>query len=306
MSRSNLSIRVSKWTGNGVDNTNITGIGHRPMFMLTKGSGAGVWRSHRMQRDVTNLLTTTTSGQADMLQEFLADGVQLGSSARVNTNGTPYYSISISWNTSQQYAYAGTYMGDGVDSRNITATGLSFPADFLMLQSTTTGTSSTVYRTSSMSGDVSGKFDAATTTNQVQSLLANGFQTGTAAGVNTSGLYYQFMALRALPGVIAVGSFTGNGTTQSISGVGFPPKAVIVKNGNASDQARFYTADMVTDGTTSQYFGTTATDANGVTSLDANGFTVGSSASVNGSGNTIYWIALNEGDFSAPITRRAV
>lgn len=303
MARSNLQIKVGKYTGNGVDSTNITTVGFRPRFLMIKGNGAGVWRTQIMPRDVTNYLATTTSGQADIIQEFLANGFQVGTSLRVNTNATTYYYVALNWNSAQAYARNGLYIGDGNDSRNITTTGINFTPDFLMLQSSTSTTSSVVYRTAEMSGDVSGKFDGATVTNLLQNFQSNGFQVGTAAGVNTSSLPYYFTALKKLPGILQTGTLTGSGIAQSITGLGFTPDLVIVKNGATSDQARFLTSTMITDGATSQYFGTTATDANGITSLNSDGFNIGTSASVNGSGNAIYWIAMKAGDFNAPLVR---
>ena len=85
-------------------------------------------------------------------------------------------------------------------------------------------------------------------------------------------------------------TYTGNGGTQSISGVGFSsaPDFVWIKNRSGVydhkllDSVRGATKILASNLTSAE-----ATEASGLTSFDADGFTVGSQAAYNGSGNNM-------------------
>ena len=85
---------------------------------------------------------------------------------------------------------------------------------------------------------------------------------------------------------------TGNGSTQSITGAGFEPSLIWIKNRSTSDaynlvdSVRGATKVIYSDSGAAEY-----TNANSITSFDADGFSVGSSAEVNG--NTNKYISWN-------------
>ena len=81
--------------------------------------------------------------------------------------------------------------------------------------------------------------------------------------------------------------YTGNGDTQSITGVGFTPDLVWVKNRDESDRFHLLT-DTVRGATKSLASSLTATEAdttysNGLTAFGTDGFSVGSLIDFNGS-----------------------
>jgi hypothetical protein len=85
--------------------------------------------------------------------------------------------------------------------------------------------------------------------------------------------------------------YTGNGSTQSITGVGFQPDMTWVKSRssgawhNLLDAVRGATKRLQVNSD-----GAESTETNSLTSFDSDGFTVGSSGDVNGSGNsTVAW-----------------
>lgn len=87
---------------------------------------------------------------------------------------------------------------------------------------------------------------------------------------------------------VAMGSYTGNGTSQNITGVGFNPKFVIVQN---TANAPYW--KWTTHGSTNSY----SPSAGGVsttmiTGLITDGFSVGSGANANSNTVTHYWIAF--------------
>ena len=81
--------------------------------------------------------------------------------------------------------------------------------------------------------------------------------------------------------------YTGNGSTQSITGVGFQPDFTWIKDRSALNSHRLL--DVVR-GATKQIYSNSSyfeeTDANGLTSFDSDGFTLGTGGAVNGNTNT--------------------
>jgi len=180
----------------------------------------------------------------------------------------------------------GTYTGNGIDNRNIA---VPFAPHVVIVKGTSTQTG--VARTVTMSGDLSKPLAGGTTagTNFIQSLTATGFQVGTNGRVNTNGTRYDWVAFEAAEDAMQVGTYVGNGSTRSVSGVGFSPEYVMVLpagNGRAVSRA--------TGQTTSFQFDSDTGSAARITSLDADGFSVGSSTDVNNSGQVYHWIAWNQ------------
>ena len=81
--------------------------------------------------------------------------------------------------------------------------------------------------------------------------------------------------------------YTGNGSTQSITGVNFQPDWVWLKKRDASashelyDAVRGVTKRLKSDATTAEF-----TDANTLTSFDSDGFSLGTGSGINSSSNT--------------------
>ena len=93
------------------------------------------------------------------------------------------------------------------------------------------------------------------------------------------------------PMLMATGSFTGTGSANSITGVGFRPTLLITNNGTtAGTTTRFKTVEQA--GAISAYFGNGSATETGITSLDTDGFTVATDAGDNESGVLIQWIAF--------------
>lgn len=98
-----------------------------------------------------------------------------------------------------------------------------------------------------------------------------------------------------------VKTYTGNGATQSITGLNFQPDFVwlksrsFVQSNNLYDAARGVTKALYSDLTYAE-----TTDANGLTSFNADGFSIGSSAGSNQ--NTSTYVAWNWKAGGAPVT----
>ena len=98
---------------------------------------------------------------------------------------------------------------------------------------------------------------------------------------------------------IFTGSYTGNGTVQSIIGTGFTPDMVLVKS-TGGNSAQFRTFSMQTGSLS--FRDNSTTDAGAIKSLDGNGFSVGASNNANTSGVTYYYAAFKNMNSGAMAT----
>jgi hypothetical protein len=87
---------------------------------------------------------------------------------------------------------------------------------------------------------------------------------------------------------VTSGTYTGNGTGKSITGLGFTPNIVIVKQ-DGSNRAVLRSSTMTgSKGLTE----TVALESGVITSLDSDGFTVGTDVRSNSNGGTYYWVSF--------------
>jgi len=134
--------------------------------------------------------------------------------------------------------------------------------------------------------------------NQIQSLDANGFTVGNDLRVNGAAgacgganCTYYWVAFKA-NGDLRLGTYTGDGGTQLITGLGFSPEYVIVLPNN-NNRAHHRTP---AGGTRSDRFGAGGATTLAITSLNTDGFTVtadGAPNNVNAAGETYYYVAWN-------------
>ncbi|MEZ6078125.1 MAG: hypothetical protein R3C56_21360 [Pirellulaceae bacterium] len=145
-------------------------------------------------------------------------------------------------------------------------------------------------KTSAMAGDASKAMTGnnALQTNRIQALTGDGFEIGNHSAVNQSGQTYHWIAFGA-GSDIDVGAYTGNAATQAVTGIGFSPE--MVWSLNAAAQSVRWESSL---STATFDFNQTSYGTAGFTSLNADGFTVDSSTALNGSGNTVYYIAFNQ------------
>ena len=204
----------------------------------------------------------------------------------------------------QMLVKSGTYMGNGT-TQSIADVG--FRPDLVIISSDSTnagvGTSfpsghTDVLRTSTMSGNVSKAayvYNYHPLVNRITSLDANGFSVGHPADhnatndnpndpyhcVNHNNVRYYWVAFKAAPGEMAVGTYTGNGAaTQDVTTVGFQPDYTMVLPDDGDDPIqRFalmpvdYSFDF--DGGSQCPAGCSRSPESGIRTELANGFRVG-------------------------------
>ena len=88
---------VSSYVGNGTDNTDITGIGFQPEWVLVVGDNTTrpVMRGSANVGDNTSVLQDGTANAGNHIQSLLSDGFQVGVSGRVNGSGITYHYIAL-------------------------------------------------------------------------------------------------------------------------------------------------------------------------------------------------------------------
>jgi hypothetical protein len=179
----------------------------------------------------------------------------------------------------------GSYAGDGADDRAIA---VGFQPDFVIVKDD--GNREAAARTSSMAGDLAKPMGTLTAlqADVIQALTANGFTIGTNNRVNQATRTYHWAAFKANSQAMKVGTYTGNATGQSITGLGFSPEVVIVL-GNTAQRSMLHFA-----GGRTYRFDTGTSIASGVTSMDADGFTVGTALETNAATVAYHYVAFND------------
>lgn len=304
--RNQLLIKVGSYTGDGNDNRDIE-VGFRPDLVIIKGGNRhSVWRNRWMQGDSTANIGDSAANFANAIQAFLYDGFQVGSNNTVNESAVVYHYIAIRGVIGQNYFRVGRYTGDGNDDRSLSALGLLFTPDFLMIKRD--GASTARWKTSDATlGGNSLPFSGSSQSgNIIQSIIENGFQVGTDNTVNASGERYFFAALKELAGAIKVGRYTGDGQDgRHITGVGFQPDAVLVKVAEETYTSRLRTSEEAGDETLN--FGTTGSpNSDEIQELEEDGFELGTATSVNENGKTYYYLALKTGNHEIQLDRETV
>lgn len=124
----------------------------------------------------------------DEIQAFIANGVELGQAARVNTSGQVYHMVA--WKHSTGVISSGSYIGTGVNDLEVS---IGFQPDWVIVKDTgsNSGTIRTVDMASNTSYFLSGTADV---TNRLRDFTSNGFKVGTSVAVNTNGSTYWWTA----------------------------------------------------------------------------------------------------------------
>lgn len=288
---SHMRLATGSYTGNGVDNRAISGVGFPPDVVVIKGNNGqeAVARTSTMSGDATKPLVAGTALVTNRIHSLDSNGFTLGTNADVNTNGTTYYWMAFEAAAGE--LRVNSYTGNGTSQA---LTGFGFSPEYVIVMGA--GGTATLHRSSLMSSPF--RFDGtAANANSLNSLDPDGFSVGSNAQVNQNGTVYHYLAWNAVAGSMAVGSYTGNAIDNtSIAGVGFQPAYVIVKSstsGTNADRAVHRPSSLSGDSTL--HFAVVVNFANGLQALEANGFQIGTDGTVNTSAKTYYWMAFKDG-----------
>ena len=182
---------------------------------------------------------------------------------------------------------SGTYDGNGNDNRSIS--GLGFQPDVVIVKWDDGEVA--MLSTSTMAGDTSKRLVGGNSfdSNRIQVLEADGFQVGNHGSVNGSGRTYYWTAFKAANGVLKVGTYTGNGGTQSITGVGFSPEYLVLAPNSGERAVQWFAGSANT-----YRFENDGGVGNAVTNTGPDGFTLGSANDANRSGVAFHYVAFNQ------------
>uniref|UniRef100_A0A7C4M0M1 Uncharacterized protein n=1 Tax=candidate division CPR3 bacterium TaxID=2268181 RepID=A0A7C4M0M1_UNCC3 len=181
---------IGAYTGNGIDNRDISGLPYSIDLITTKRSGAssGAWRTSQIVGDFS-LFFGATAGAADVIQQ-MNGGFQVGTNTSANAAGSIYWWFGFK---SGANFTANNYYGTG-SNQSISSVG--FQPDLLWVKSSTSANSA-VLRNSSQAGNAAQPFiNAATLANTINELNSSGFIVGTTAESNSNSVLYRYAAWR--------------------------------------------------------------------------------------------------------------
>lgn len=318
-----ISFKQGKYTGDGANSKAITGVGFKPKVLFIWADNYTGWQSAIWKTD--QMATGSTGANANFGENGLetggkiasldADGFTVGHASittgnrdAVNKNGQVYYYVAIAGTSCK----TGSFAGNGSDNRGIT--GVGFQAELILIQC---GNNHTMFKTkaSGVSTDISSYTSGpslAATSNKIQSIDSDGFTVGSGNEVNQSGNTVHYVAFETIAGV-KTGQYTGNATdNRNITGVGFQPEFVLIKNegGGATqpeDDACAQTEQHNIDaGDSTMCSRTQNSFADGIQDLISDGFQVGAGNPVNENSITFNWFAFGQGATNVTVSPSAL
>lgn len=282
-----FQIATGTYTGDGNDNRSITGVGFQGnwIMIIPDDTEESTMRTSANGGDATQIVGQNTIDFADAIQQFEADGFQLGTSAVVNQDTKNYYYTVIQMDSLD--SKTGTYTGDGNDDRSIGSVG--FQPTYVIIKGA--GARYAAHLPIEAGTNNSLVFDnASAAADQIQQLEADGFQLGSGALINTDTETYYYEAFLDVTNSFETGSYVGNAPTDNRSiSVGFQPEFVIVK-GNEGRYARLRN-DAITGDASKPTFDGAGLTTNAIQTFEADGFVIGTHDHVNANGETYYWMA---------------
>lgn len=307
--RANLIIEHFTYTGDGLDNKLVAFPASltlkKPQLVMVKG-GANVacFKTTLMKHDESGYLAGNVAHFAGGIKEIYHGGIRLGTDVKANASGTVYYGVAIWGSDDQNYFRVFKYLGNGVDNRDFTDGGLYMTPDFMFTKGNRADNGS--WKSDIIAGDLTSHFSgSADAANEVQSLIANGFQLGTSSRTNSNGSIYDGFALKKLDGAIDFKSYVGNGVNgRDVSLFSFNPDIYIGKASTTTNAGYFKTSDFATG--FSATLASSAPALSLINSFVAGGVNVSNAAGVNENGVTFWTIGMKSGSYSVPITRTEI
>jgi hypothetical protein len=248
------SFNTSLWTGNG-SSQSISGLGFSPNWVWGKersNTSGNEWLD--TLRGVYNYITSNstgaqgTSGQG--LQSFDSDGFSVGNDGAWNQSSETYVGWSWKANPLPTINTTGTiqstvsanqaagfsivkYTGDGTSGSTV-GHGLGATPEIVIykrldavanwiIKSTLWGVDEyLIFNTDALTSDSGVFWNSTSPTSSVFSL-------GNSASVNSSSADYIAYCFASITGFCKIGTYTGNGTTLPVTGLGFSPDCVLIK-----------------------------------------------------------------------------
>ncbi len=291
VNQSNLLISGS-YTGNGLDNRIISGLGFRAEVIFVMSNNGTVIRTSTMSGDITKLGGNSTAVISNAIQAFTNDGFNVGNSTQTNSSGTTYHWVAMGAGDNLD---VGSYTGNGT-SQTVNNIGFQAETAFVFGEAG----SQLVFRTSQNANtfDISNNGAYA---GGITSLGANSFSVGNSTTTNQNAIAYHYFALNESSNYFKTGTYTGNGSdNRNITGVGFESEFLIVKSTSTNNfaigktESTGYNVDANVAGATNQ-----------IQAFQSDGFQVGTDSTTNGNGVSYQYLAFRQNDVPLFVTTTA-
>ena len=185
-------LAVGTYTGDGIDDRGITGLGLAPRFVVVVDEDVDA-AQHRFagQAGDASFPFAPSPAVADRIQALEPDGFQVGLDPSVNAPGVVYHYVA--WGQGNPRVASGVYVGDATDGRTISGAG--FTPSLAWVRGTTGGP--TVLRPGTIAGDTTLVPDGqAPFSGGIHPLVPDGFVVGSRAEVNLAGDVFHWVAMR--------------------------------------------------------------------------------------------------------------
>lgn len=184
-------VATGSYSGNGSDNVNITispSFQPEVVLVVPEDNSVNFFRGASSHGgDSASFFNSPLSSTANRIQQFNADGFQVGSAG--NTNGVTYHYLAIRGNAAG--VASGNYSGNASDSRDIT---VGFTPALVVVKGDSSNEEGAI-RFASHSGDDAFCDTGVGTTDIIQAFGATTFQVGTDACSNESGVTMRWVAI---------------------------------------------------------------------------------------------------------------
>ena len=309
------------YTGDGAAEHNISGLPFKPDLAHIKCRTLA--HNHNMYdslRGVSNALYTDATGAEVQLllgfTSFNAGGFTLGSRLSSNQSGKTY--IAWCWN-------AGGELVPNTDGSIESSVMANVQGGFSIVKRTGTGANGTfghgldsapeIVIVKSLEAaswivyhkDLSGGYVVFLDLTNAQTSTPTAFQStdptdsvvtlGDYSNTNLATKEYINYCFHSVAGMSKIGSISGTGAEQAITGLGFEPDWVMIKRTDSVDGWHIF--DSKREATKYLYadaYITETTTAQTLKSFDSDGFTLGTDAGVNASGGSYIYMAFKAGD----------
>tara|TARA_Y100000114_G_scaffold155663_1_gene180414 strand:+ start:25 stop:2997 length:2973 start_codon:yes stop_codon:yes gene_type:complete len=234
-------------------------------------------------------------------ENYVAWTWKAGNQWQLNTNGS--INSTINANTGNGFSIV-KYVGTG--SATTVGHGLSSAPEMIIVKNlsnshsgnahwavynTTVGATKVIYLNRNNAEGTSSAFwnDTAPTTSV--------FSIGTDNDVNVDGEDFIAYCWHSVSGYSKIGTYTGNSSTRSITGVGFQPDWLMIKQTNAANHWRIFDSARGLGNPQTLFASLDSqedNESNTVSSFDSDGWTMGSQQGVNDNGDTYIYMAFKE------------
>ncbi|MFH1843964.1 MAG: DUF11 domain-containing protein, partial [bacterium] len=125
-------MRIDTYIGNKTDDTSIEGIGFEPAYLIVFSGGDKLCLQRFAGMATDDCSNFENDGLVhNRIQDFAADGFQIGDDDEINENGTRFHYVAWKLNASQ--VRVGSYLGNGIDGFGVT--GFGYAPQYVIIKS---------------------------------------------------------------------------------------------------------------------------------------------------------------------------